>query len=168
MKKHATVVTSALLLCGLLLNSCATIFTRASYPITIQSTPENASLVITNQHGQIVYQGTTPANVRLKASRGYMKSETYELKFTKDGYQEQIYTIQSGLDGWYLGNILIGGLIGMLIVDPASGAMYRFKRSDRQISMTLTESNQISMLQIYDLHNLPEELQGEEIVLINK
>lgn len=97
-----------------------------------------------------------------------MKSETYELKFTKDGYQDQIYTIQSGLDGWYLGNILIGGLIGMLIVDPASGAMYRFKRSDRQISMTLTESNQISMLQIYDLHNLPEELQGEEIVLINK
>lgn len=72
------------------------------------------------------------------------------------------------MDGWYLGNILIGGLIGMLIVDPASGAMYRFKRSDRQISMTLTESNQISMLQIYDLHNLPEELQGEEIVLINK
>jgi len=32
--------------------------------------------------------------------------------------------INSSVDGWYFGNILVGGLIGMLIVDPATGAMY--------------------------------------------
>lgn len=31
------------------------------------------------------------------------------------------------MDGWYFGNILFGGLIGFLIVDPATGAMYTLK-----------------------------------------
>jgi len=29
------------------------------------------------------------------------------------------------MSGWYWGNILIGGLIGMLVVDPLTGAMYK-------------------------------------------
>ena len=28
------------------------------------------------------------------------------------------------MNGWYFGNILFGGLIGMIAVDPATGAMY--------------------------------------------
>lgn len=28
------------------------------------------------------------------------------------------------LSGWYLGNVVFGGLIGLLIVDPLTGAMY--------------------------------------------
>ncbi len=34
-------------------------------------------------------------------------------------------TLSAGLDGWYIGNILFGGLIGMLIVDPATAAMWK-------------------------------------------
>lgn len=33
------------------------------------------------------------------------------------------------MDGWYIGNLLFGGLIGMLIVDPATGAMYKLDDS---------------------------------------
>jgi hypothetical protein len=29
------------------------------------------------------------------------------------------------MDGWYIGNILFGGVIGFLIVDPATGAMWK-------------------------------------------
>jgi hypothetical protein len=29
------------------------------------------------------------------------------------------------MDGWYIGNILFGGLIGILIVDPLTGAMWK-------------------------------------------
>lgn len=33
------------------------------------------------------------------------------------------------MDGWYWGNILFGGLIGMLAVDPATGAMYKLPKA---------------------------------------
>ena len=29
------------------------------------------------------------------------------------------------LNGWYIGNVVFGGLIGLLIVDPETGAMWR-------------------------------------------
>jgi hypothetical protein len=32
--------------------------------------------------------------------------------------------IQNSIDGWYWANFLIGGVIGLLIVDPATGAMF--------------------------------------------
>lgn len=28
------------------------------------------------------------------------------------------------MNGWYIGNLLFGGIIGLLIVDPATGAMW--------------------------------------------
>ncbi|PZQ54458.1 MAG: hypothetical protein DI563_32710 [Variovorax paradoxus] len=33
------------------------------------------------------------------------------------------------MSGWYIGNILFGGLIGMIGVDPAPGGMYVFPNS---------------------------------------
>ena len=47
------------------------------------------------------------------------------MTFSKEGYEEQSQTLQSSMDGWYWGNFLFGGLIGMLAVDPATGAMYK-------------------------------------------
>lgn len=37
--------------------------------------------------------------------------------------------IVSTVNGWYIGNILFGGVIGLLAVDPATGAMYSFPDS---------------------------------------
>ncbi len=33
--------------------------------------------------------------------------------------------LEATLDGWYIGNIIFGGLIGFLIVDPLTGAMWK-------------------------------------------
>ena len=140
----------------LLLTSCATIFTRAAYPFTINTDPNGAKVTITNSEGQIVFQGTTPANTRLKSSRGYMKDEQYTLTFSKEGFEDKMVKILSRFDGWYIGNILIGGLIGMLIVDPLSGAMYRFKRDDRKMTQILTPKAEEFSLNIYNFHDLPE------------
>ena len=150
------IICVALLSMALLLPSCATIFTRASYPFTINTDPNGAMVTISNSGGQIVYQGTTPANTRLKSSRGYMKDEQYTLTFSKKGFEDKMVTIHSRLDGWYIGNILLGGLIGMLVVDPLSGAMYRFKRDDRKMTQTLTPKTEEVTLNIYNIHDLPE------------
>ena len=42
---------------------------------------------------------------------------------------DHLVQIQGKLDGWYFGNLLFGGLIGMVIVDPITGAMYRLEKS---------------------------------------
>ncbi len=62
--------------------------------------------------------------VTLDASDGYFDGAEYLVLAEKEGYQPTQHTIDHGLDGWFLGNILIGGWIGMLIVDPLTGALY--------------------------------------------
>jgi len=38
------------------------------------------------------------------------------------------------MNGWYFGNLAIGGILGMLVIDPLTGAMYRMvPRSDEAI-----------------------------------
>jgi len=108
-----------------LLVGCASILSDNVYPVNIASNPDGAYFTVTNRSGAEVRSGTTPQVIELKASSGYFKKESYDIVISKDGYQDYSYTLTSTVDGWYWGNILIGGLIGMLIVDPATGAMYK-------------------------------------------
>lgn len=64
-------------------------------------------------------------SVSLPASSGYFKNESYVISVSKNGYPEKTVSLTSSLDGWYWGNILVGGFLGMLVVDPISGAMYK-------------------------------------------
>jgi len=68
---------------------------------------------------------------------GYFKGESYTITFRKDGYTDKIFALRSSVDGWYFGNILFGGIIGMLIVDPATGAMYNLPG---QVEVSLDQS----------------------------
>jgi hypothetical protein len=40
------------------------------------------------------------------------------------GYEPAEVQLKPSLSGWYFGNILFGGLIGMVAVDPNTGAMF--------------------------------------------
>jgi hypothetical protein len=111
------------------LQGCASIVGETEYPVAVSSAPEGASFEIKNKSGQIVHSGTAPSTVTLKSSKGYFSGQTYTLLFKKDGYSDKMATLDSDISGWYWGNILIGGLIGMLIVDPATGAMYKLPES---------------------------------------
>jgi hypothetical protein len=72
-----------------------------------------------------VHNGSTPNTVTLPSGRGYFKGEAYTITFKKEGYAEASTILDTSMSGWYWGNILIGGLIGMLVVDPLTGAMYK-------------------------------------------
>ncbi len=52
------------------------------------------------------------------------------MTFKKDGYQTKTVQVTGTVNGWYVANIIFGGLIGLLIVDPATGAMYTLNPSD--------------------------------------
>ncbi|MCQ9426377.1 hypothetical protein NRB16_22920 [Pseudomonas sp. LJDD11] len=111
-------------LCG-----CASIVSESRTPVSINSSPAGASYQITNEDGALVHSGVTPEQVTLKAGAGYFDGETYKVIFRKDGYAENSAIINSRMNGWYWGNIVFGGLIGMLIVDPLTGAMYKLPES---------------------------------------
>ena len=67
---------------------------------------------------------TTPFVAPLNTKFAYFKSQTYRLVFEMPGYDRAEINLDSSVSGWYFGNLLFGGVIGMLIVDPLTGAMY--------------------------------------------
>jgi hypothetical protein len=110
---------------ALSLTGCATIISSTTQTVSIRSAPEGASVIISNRAGEKIHSGTTPVTVTLKKGAGYFKPEVYTLRFEKDSYVSKEVTITGEVSGWYFGNIIFGGLIlGMLIVDPLSGAMF--------------------------------------------
>lgn len=107
------------------LAGCASILGDSRYPVAVTSAPAGASFEITDKNGQVVHSGNTPSTVTLKSGKGYFSGQTYTLRFKKEGYPDKTVELDSSVSGWYWGNILFGGIIGMLIVDPATGAMYK-------------------------------------------
>ena len=49
------------------------------------------------------------------------------MTFTKNGYDTKTVPEELKLNGRYFGNLLLGGVIGTLIIDPATGAMYKLE-----------------------------------------
>lgn len=149
------------------LSGCATLFNGQSQAITISSAPEGAQVTVSNRAGQRVHVGETPVTLTLKRGAGYFKPEVYTLAFAKEGYAPQQLTITGSVHGWYFGNILLGGLIGMLAVDPVTGAMYSLPKS---VSPTLQPQDAVGAvqedrLQIVSTATLSAEQMREAVLL---
>ncbi len=127
MKRFTTAAAAVIAACAL--SGCATIFNGETQAVTIKSDPDAAALTITNRAGEKIHAGTTPVTLTLKRGAGYFKSEEYKVRVSKDGFTPVEVTVTGSVGGWYIGNLLFGGLIGMLIVDPITGAMYNLEPS---------------------------------------
>jgi hypothetical protein len=115
---------SLLAVATLATTGCASIISESKYPVAIHSSPSGASYKITDQSGFQIHAGHTPDQIMLESGAGYFDGEAYTVTYRKDGYAPSTQMLNSGIDGWYWGNIVFGGIIGMLIVDPATGAMF--------------------------------------------
>ncbi|WP_193212728.1 hypothetical protein [Luteolibacter marinus] len=125
----AKILAAGVASCSVLLSSCATIITQASRDVSIQSNPSGLSFTVVNSDGETVGAGMTPQTVRLSARGGYFKPAKYTVQVKRSGKVLGTHQVSAGINGWYFGNILIGGLVGMLIVDPLTGAMYRMPKT---------------------------------------
>ncbi|MBM3986144.1 MAG: hypothetical protein FJ296_10740 [Planctomycetes bacterium] len=122
---------AVLLLC-VLLPACASIMTGKHDIITVNSSPTGAKF--TTNTG---VQGVTPAIVEVP------DSVDVQFTFEMDGYAPAGYSANHYISKWVWGNILIGGVIG-LIVDFASGGM---GTHDDSIYVTLAQALQQPALQ---------------------
>ncbi len=114
-------MTAAVALSG----GCASIFNGGNRNISISSQPAGAKVSVTKVGlDQIIQTGTTPLTVSLDPKRGYFTGQEYTVKFELAGYKSTEIRLCSKLSGWYFANIVIGGTIGMVVVDPLTGSMW--------------------------------------------
>jgi hypothetical protein len=158
MKKIYTSSFSLLLAAVMLTSSgCASIVSKTSYQVPINSDPKGAKITITDFKGRQVHSAETPTTVHLRAGAGYFKKAGYLVKFELEGYDTKTVPVTFDINGWYFGNVLFGGLVGMLIVDPATGAMW--KLDTKFVNETLkqtTASTTDPTLELRDINNIPE------------
>ena len=121
--KCTFLLVSALGLC----NGCASILSKSSGPVKITSIPSGAEVTIKDKHGMQVQKVVTPSTLNLRYGAGYFSSAQYTFQFEKEGYVPYTKTERAGFNGWYFGNFLFGGPLGLLVVDPATGAMWKMK-----------------------------------------
>jgi hypothetical protein len=112
---------------SILFSSCASIVSKSSSPISIFSAPSEAKIVIKEKKGIEILSGQTPTSLQLKSGSGFFGKTRYQVTFTKTGYDTKTTPVELKLDGWYFGNLLFGGVIGMLIIDPATGVIYKLE-----------------------------------------
>ena len=148
------------------LAACASIVSDSKGVVTVSSNPTAAQIAIADQSGVEVYRGTTPASITLDASAGYFDGQEYTITFSKEGYDPTTVKVDSRINGWYVGNIVFGGFIGWLIVDPLTGAMWALDAEHvngtlaERVAMDETSSPQ---LRIVSIDSVPE---GERSKLV--
>ena len=106
-------------------SGCASIVSKSNWPVSVTSTPSGANFAISDNRGVEIQKGITPATIILPSSSGYFSGAKYHCAFEKDGFFKVSSSFSAHVNGWYAGNILFGGLIGLLIVDPATGSMWK-------------------------------------------
>jgi len=148
-----------------LFSSCASIVSRSQWPLTVNTSPSGAKIEITDRSGFTVFVGNSPASLTLKSGAGFFAKQSYLVKLTLDGYDERILPLECTLNGWYVGNIFFGGLIGILIVDPTTGAMYKLEREYIDETFTKTTASIDPSLKIMNINDLPAGMK-EHLVAI--
>lgn len=157
----------AILMTGLL-SGCATIVGEPTQMLPIKSSPDGASVVITDETGAQVFKGTTPTSVTLSKSDGtYFGKKEYKAVIKKPGYATFELPIKSSANGWYIGgNLVFGGLIGYLIVDPLSGNMYTLsvKEINAELSPeTASHSLEPGSVNVVLYNDVPADLKAKMV-----
>lgn len=102
---------------GSFLNGCATIVRGTDQSLTLITDPTGAQCTL-RRRGEIVgIINPTPGSAQVEKS----KHDIHYL-CEKPGYESTAGVITSEFQGWTVGNVLLGGIIGAG-VDSASGAM---------------------------------------------
>jgi hypothetical protein len=114
---------------------CATIMHGTTQEVSITSSPEAADVTVKTAGGVISFTGITPATVELP------RKDEYDVFINLAGYQEETVHINKEFDSIYLGNILCGGIIG-LIIDASNGAMNKLEPSVINVSLVTASVDQ--------------------------
>ena len=146
MKRNMAHALCANVAIALLLPGCASIVSGRHADVVIDSYPSNAHVVIRDGDGRAVTSLNTPGTVSLKRNRRFFMPARYTAIIDAPGYETVHVPIRSTVNPWVLGNVVIGGVPG-LIVDNATGAAWKPKQSE--IHRELVPSDGVGAEQMY-------------------
>ena len=107
---------------GVALSGCATIITGSTQSIAINTPPTSgADCSLSNSEG--TWNVASPGQVTVAKSK-----HDISVHCTKSGWQDADSTVASGFQAWTLGNIILGGLIG-IGVDAMTGAINEYPKT---------------------------------------
>lgn len=106
------------------LTGCATIVKGRTQEVTFRSVPEGAKVIINGRE-----MGVTPLTAQLQ------RKSDQSVVFEKEGYKSETLPMPTTVNGWFWGNIVLGGLIGST-TDGVSGAMTEYSPSFFNINLT--------------------------------
>jgi len=114
---------AGLALVACLSTGCATVTTGSSQTITVETEPPGASCKMTRDKETIGVVNPTPGSVTI----GKDKDEI-DINCELSGYHTTTKNLDSSFQGMTLGNVILGGIIGIAI-DAGSGAMNEYPAS---------------------------------------
>jgi len=128
------------LLGGLLVfPGCASIVSGTNQHVKITSNPDAANVKVEQLSGAnniVQWEGKTPASIKLSRNGSYL------VTLSSDGYRtEQIPVSSAGMNGWVWGNIVFGGIIG-IVIDSADGAAKNLEPNAIDVRMVSLQSAQ--------------------------
>lgn len=106
-----------------LISGCATVTTGSTQSITISTIPEGATCLMVREDETIGAINGTPGTVTVDKDK-----DPISIECTLAGHMETIESIESNFQGATLGNVILGGVIGIAI-DAGSGAMNKYPTS---------------------------------------
>ena len=129
-RKEAVQMLALLVVLALVAVGCATIMKGSDQEVRINSSPAGAKVTIKTVGGVTVYEGTTPVKTKIP------KKNQYVVTVSMQGYKDATANItQESIEGWFWGNILCGGIIG-IIVDATNGAMHHLGPEEVMVSLS--------------------------------
>jgi len=109
---------------ALALTGCATLVNPGPDEVMVRSTPAGADVYVDGYPA-----GRTPTLVSLA------RSGIGEIRLQMQGYETFVFRQRTELNPWLLGNLCLGGLIG-LVVDLATGNHRRFLEDEFHVTLT--------------------------------
>ncbi len=102
---------------------CSTVVNGQEQALQVNSNVAGAEVLI---NGVLV--GKTPFSGLVK------KSSTSSLTVRKDGFKERTVQLATEIEGWFWGNIILGGVIGSS-TDYGTGAMHKYAPNTIQVDL---------------------------------
>lgn len=106
-------------------SGCATIVSKSEYDISVSCNVSGATVNV-YKDGELVNTSATPTVITLSSKGGYFWPASYRFEFVKGGGRDEV-ELDAKFDWWYLGNFILPyGYVIAFIVDPLTGAMWKF------------------------------------------
>ncbi|MCM3876863.1 MAG: hypothetical protein NEA02_10635 [Thermoanaerobaculia bacterium] len=112
-------------------SGCASVVHGTTQAVPVNSSPVGASVKVNCGKSVVTANTLTPTTVRLKRN-----AEPCNITLSKEGYEDASLVFLRSVSGWFWGNILIGGVVGM-IIDGADGAIYNRSPESASLSLAL-------------------------------